>query len=190
MAQIRIFAQVKIIATEIPDVKLIVPNVFRDNRGYFMESYKESTFREEGININFLQDNQSLSGKGILRGLHFQAPPFSQAKLVKVVSGAVLDVAVDIRANSPTYGKHVKQILNTENMYQLFIPKGFAHGFVTLEDNTVFQYKCGNYYNKESEGAILWNDEHLNIDWGIENPIISEKDQQAQSFAEFATPFR
>ncbi|MGB0431403.1 MAG: dTDP-4-dehydrorhamnose 3,5-epimerase [Bacteroidia bacterium] len=179
----------KIVATEIPDVKLIIPTVYKDHRGYFMESYRESALKDLGININFVQDNQSLSGKGILRGLHFQAPPFSQAKLVKVVQGAVLDVAVDIRANSPTYGQHVKQLLSTKNMHQLLIPKGFAHGFVTLEEDTVFQYKCGNYYNKESEGSIYWNDSQLNIDWGVKDPIISEKDEEAPKFNDFVTPF-
>jgi dTDP-4-dehydrorhamnose 3,5-epimerase len=179
----------KIIETEIPDVKLVIPSVFRDERGYFMEAYRESSFRDAGINTNFVQDNQSLSGKGILRGLHFQAPPFAQAKLVKVVAGAVLDVAVDIRPNSPTYGKYVKQVLSIENMHQLYIPEGFAHGFVTLEENTVFQYKCGDYYNKESEGAIFWNDADLTIDWGIENPMISEKDKEAPLFKDFVSPF-
>ena len=179
----------KIIETEIPDVKLVIPSVFKDDRGYFMEAYRESSFRDAGINTNFVQDNQSLSGKGILRGLHFQAPPYAQAKLVKVVAGAVLDVAVDIRPNSPTYGKHVKQVLSIENMHQLYIPEGFAHGFVTLEENTVFQYKCGDYYNKESEGAIFWNDTDLNIDWGIENPMISEKDKEAPLFMDFVSPF-
>jgi dTDP-4-dehydrorhamnose 3,5-epimerase len=179
----------KIIETEIPDVKLVIPSVFRDERGYFMEAYRESSFKDVGINTNFVQDNQSLSGKGILRGLHFQAPPYAQAKLVKVVAGAVLDVAVDIRSNSPTYGKYVKQVLSIENMHQLYIPEGFAHGFVTLEENTVFQYKCGDYYNKESEGAIFWNDTDLNIDWGIENPMISEKDKEAPLFKVFVSPF-
>lgn len=166
-----------------------MPSVYRDDRGYFMESYKETAFKEAGINTSFVQDNQSLSGKGILRGLHFQGPNFAQAKLVKVVSGAVLDVALDIRPNSPTYGKHVSQVLDTKNMYQLYIPEGFAHGFVTLEDNTVFQYKCGNYYNKESEGGIAWNDPTLNIDWGIENPILSEKDNYNPLFKDFKSPF-
>lgn len=179
----------KIIETAITDVKLVIPSVFRDERGYFMESYRESSFRDTGINSNFVQDNQSLSGKGILRGLHFQAPPFAQAKLVKVVAGAVLDVAVDIRPNSPTYGKYVKQILSTENMHQLYIPEGFAHGFVTLEENTVFQYKCGDYYNRESEGAIYWNDSDLGIDWGIENPMVSAKDKEAPLFKDFVSPF-
>ncbi|MBI1183710.1 dTDP-4-dehydrorhamnose 3,5-epimerase [bacterium] len=179
----------KIIATEIPDVKLIIPNVFRDERGYFMESYRASAFADHGINTQFVQDNQSLSGKGILRGLHFQAPPFAQAKLVKVVSGAVLDVAVDIRRNSPTYGKHVKQVLSTENMHQLFIPEGFAHGFVTLEEHTVFQYKCSNYYHKDSEGGIAWNDADLAIDWEVTNPTLSAKDENATLFKDFVSPF-
>lgn len=175
--------------TEIPEVKLIVPKIFRDERGYFMETFRESALKDTGMRSHYVQDNQSLSGKGILRGLHFQAPPFAQAKLVKVVSGAVLDVAVDIRKDSPTYGKHVKQVLSIENMHQLYIPEGFAHGFVTLEENTVFQYKCGDYYNKESEGGIQWNDEELGIDWNIDNPIISEKDQNNPSFRDFQSPF-
>jgi len=180
---------VKIIETAIPDVKLVMPSVFRDERGYFMESYREKAFEEAGMHIKFVQDNQSLSGKDILRGLHFQAPPFAQAKLVKVVSGAVLDIALDIRPNSATFGQHVSQILNTENMFQLFIPEGFAHGFVTLEDNTVFQYKCSNYYHKESEGGIAWNDPALGIDWQIENPILSIKDTQNPLFKDFTSPF-
>lgn len=179
----------EIIETNIPDVKIVRPNVFRDARGYFMESFRATTFEEHGISTDFVQDNQSLSAKGILRGLHFQKPPYSQAKLVRVVQGAVLDVAVDIRKGSPFYGQHVSQRLDTENMLQLFIPTGFAHGFLTLEDDTVFQYKCGDYYNKESEGSILWNDPELGIDWGAENPTLSDKDKNSGLFADFESPF-
>lgn len=154
-----------------------------------MESFRASSFEALGISTNFVQDNQSLSGKGILRGLHFQKPPHAQAKLVRVVQGAVLDVAVDIRKGSPYYGKHVAQRLDTENMYQLYVPEGFAHGFVTLEDQTIFQYKCGDYYNKESEDAILWNDPSLEIDWGIDDPTLSEKDRMSGLLADFDSPF-
>ena len=125
----------------------------------------------------------------MVRGLHFQAPPFAQAKLVRVVSGSVLDVAVDIRRNSPTYGKHLALLVDSKKKNMFFIPEGFAHGFLTMEDNTVFQYKCSNIYNKESEGSIIWNDEILDIDWQIENPIVSEKDAVAQTFKNFVSPF-
>jgi len=162
---------------------LIKPKVFEDGRGYFFESYNKSLFERYNINnIEFVQDNQSKSGKNVLRGLHFQREPFAQGKLVRVFSGAVLDVAVDIRKNSPTYGKHFKSILSEENKLMLWIPPGFAHGFLTLEDNTVFFYKCTNFYNKEAEGAIKWDDPILNIDWGIKAPIVSDKDKNAPGF--------
>ena len=141
------------------------------------------------MDIEFVQDNQSLSQKGVLRGLHFQAPPYAQAKLVRVISGAVLDVVVDIRKNSPTYGKHFDIELNAENKIMFFIPAGFAHGFATLADQTLFAYKCSNYYNKNSEGTILWNDPDLNINWNIENPLLSEKDLTGKSLRDFVSPF-
>jgi len=170
---------------------VITPNVYKDDRGYFFESYNKKQFiNNTGVNIdNFVQDNQSKSSKNVLRGLHFQNPPNAQAKLVRVLSGSVLDVVVDIRKNSPSYGKHYKIVLSSNNFKILYIPEGFAHGFLTLEDNTVFSYKCSSYYNKESEDSILWNDATLNIDWEINKPILSEKDEIAQNFCSFASKF-
>ena len=157
---------------------VITPAVHGDSRGYFMETYNENDMKEAGINITFVQDNQSMSTKGVLRGLHFQKPPFTQAKLVRVVKGAVLDVAVDIRKGSPTFGKHVACLLSAENHRQFFVPRGFAHGFAVLSDEAVFQYKCDNYYAPQSEGAIAWDDPDLGIDWQVptENRILSAKD--------------
>lgn len=170
---------------------VITPRVYKDDRGYFFESFNQKEFsRKTGINAkNFLQDNQSKSCKNVLRGLHFQNPPNAQAKLVRVLAGSVLDVVVDIRKNSPTYGNHYKIVLSSENFKMLYVPEGFAHGFLTLEDNTVFSYKCSYYYNKESEGSILWNDTTLNIDWKINKPILSEKDEIAQKFCSFVSKF-
>ena len=168
---------------------VIQPKVFEDGRGYFFESFNAAIFKKNGIDVNFVQDNQSLSSKNVLRGLHFQNQPFAQAKLVSVTKGSVLDVVVDIRKNSITYGQHFKLILSEKNKSMLFIPIGFAHGFLTLEDNTIFSYKCSNFYNKESEGNILWNDETLNIDWGIKKPIISDKDKVAPLFNSYNSPF-
>jgi len=175
---------------EIPDLKLIHPAVFEDPRGYFFESYNHSRFIEAGINDHFVQDNQSLSQAGVLRGLHFQTGDFSQSKLVRVIKGAVWDVAVDIRVGSPTYGKHLAVELNEHNKTMLYVPVGFAHGFLTLTDDTIFSYKCGNVYNKASEMGIMWNDPELNIDWKIENPLLSEKDQVNLNFKDFQSPFR
>ena len=168
---------------------VIQPKVFEDGRGYFFESFNAAILKKNGIDVNFVQDNQSLSSKNVLRGLHFQNQPFAQAKLVSVTKGSVLDVVVDIRKNSTTYGQHFKLILSEKNKSMLFIPIGFAHGFLTLEDNTIFSYKCSNFYNKESEGSILWNDETLNIDWGIKKPIISDKDKVAPLFKSYNSPF-
>ena len=179
----------KTIPTSIPNLVLIQPSVFEDSRGHFFESYNKELFTTCGITIEFLQDNQSLSQKGVLRGLHFQNPPYAQAKLVRVITGAVLDVAVDIRRNSPTYGKHVAEILSSKNKAMLYIPEGFAHGFLVLEDNTIFSYKCSNTYNKKSEEGILWSDTDLNINWGISNPSLSEKDKNARRFKEFESKF-
>ena len=173
----------------IKDLWIIQPRVFEDARGYFFESWSERELEKQGLRFNFVQDNQSLSHKGVLRGLHFQSPPHAQGKLVRVIKGAVLDVAVDIRENSPTYGKHFSIELNENNKTMFFIPPGFAHGFATLADNTIFSYKCTEYYNKESEGTILWNDKALGIDWQLENPIISEKDNHGITFSSFQTPF-
>lgn len=179
----------KILQEPIPDLKLLEPAVFGDHRGYFYESYSTEAFRELGILDTFVQDNQSMSNKGVLRGLHFQKGEHVQGKLVRVVVGAVFDVAVDIRKGSPTYGKWFGCELNEENKLLLWVPPGFAHGFATLRDGTVFNYKCTNLYNKASEGGIMHNDPDLNIDWHLENPVLSEKDLQNESFESFNSPF-
>ena len=179
----------EIVSTKIPDLHIIKPKVFEDIRGYFFESYNKQEFIRLGIDQNFVQDNESMSQKGVLRGPHFQRPPFAQGKLVRVMQGSVMDVAVDIRKLSPTYGQWVSVILSQHNKWMYWIPPGFAHGFVALEDNTVFFYKCTNGYNKESEGSILWNDPTLNIDWKMDNPVLTEKDKQAPSFEGFDSPF-
>lgn len=178
-----------IVPAEIPDVKIIKPTVIEDSRGYFFESYHKELFRKSGINADFIQDNQSLSQKGILRGLHFQQPPFAQGKLVRVIRGAVLDVAVDLRQQSVFYGKHIMIELSGSNKWMCWIPEGFAHGFLTLEDETVFSYKCTRYYNKEAECCLRWNDPALNIQWGISTPLLSEKDKLGVSFKNFVSPF-
>lgn len=177
------------IQAEIEGLVIIKPRVFQDERGYFFESYNQERFRETGIDVYFAQDNQSKSMKNVLRGLHFQNPPFEQGKLVRVLKGAVLDVAVDIRKASSTYGKWNSVILSEENNLMYWIPPGFAHGFVSLEDNTIFSYKCTNVYNKESEGSIIWNDPDLNIDWNVDNPSLSEKDLLAPAFKDFVSQF-
>lgn len=179
----------KILNTAIEGLLIIQPTVFEDSRGYFFESYNKKNFLQEGINVDFVQDNQSLSQKGVLRGLHFQAPPFAQGKLVRVITGSVLDVAVDIRKDSPTYGKHHAIELSESNKTMFYIPEGFAHGFLTLEDNTIFSYKCTNYYNKASEGTLLWNDEQLGINWKTNTPSLSEKDKGGEMFNTFKSPF-
>lgn len=179
----------EIVSTKIPDLYIIKPKVFEDRRGYFFESYNKQEFIRLGIDQNFVQDNESMSQKGVLRGLHYQRPPFSQGKLVRVMQGSVMDVAVDIRKASPTYGQWKSVILTQNNKWMYWIPPGFAHGFVALEDNTVFFYKCTSVYNKESEGSIRWNDPTLNIDWDIENPTITERDEQSPLFKDFISPF-
>ena len=179
----------EVITTKIKDLLIIKPRVFEDARGYFFESYNEAAFKTNGIDVSFVQDNQSLSNTGVLRGLHFQSPPFDQGKLVRVINGAVLDIAVDIRKNSATYGQHVSIELNEENKTMFFIPPGFAHGFLTLRDNTIFSYKCTNVYNKASEGCVLWNDPDLKINWNISKPILSEKDLIGTPFKKFNSPF-
>ncbi len=173
----------EIISTNIKDLVLIKPQVFEDERGDFFESYNLQKLQQI-IPHPFVQDNQSLSKKNVLRGLHFQKKPFEQGKLVRVIHGSVLDVAVDIRKDSPTYLKYFKVILNSNNKLILWIPPGFAHGFLSLEEDTVFNYKCTEYYHKDSEETIRWNDPILNISWDIENPIISSKDKLGKSFAE------
>lgn len=174
---------------DIDGLVVIEPTIFEDDRGYFFESYNKDTFQKNGVADTFVQDNQSKSQKGVLRGLHFQKPPYAQAKLVRVVQGSVLDVAVDLRKDSVTYGQYFSVVLTAENKKMFFLPEGFAHGFLTLEDDTIFSYKCSNVYHSESEDAVLWNDEQLNIDWGIENPILSGKDIAAKLFNEFNSPF-
>ena len=170
----------KVIKTNIDGVLIIEPTVFGDSRGYFFESYNKQRFNEAtGLDIDFVQDNQSKSCYGVLRGLHFQKPPYAQSNLVRCVRGRVLDVAVDIRKSSPTFGKYIAVELTEDNHRQLFIPHGFAHGFVVLSEEAIFQYKCDNFYHKESEGAIAWNDPEINIDWSIpfDDVILSDKDK-------------
>jgi len=179
----------ELIETGISDLWLIKPRVFEDPRGYFYESYNQKTFSSLGLNMNFVQDNQSLSGKGVLRGLHFQVPPHAQGKLVRVINGAVLDVAVDIRKDSKTYGKSYAVELTEENKLMFYIPEGFAHGFLTLRDNTIFSYKCTDYYHKAAEGCLLWSDADLGIDWGYPDPQLSEKDLLGEAFKQFVSPF-
>lgn len=177
------------IETLLPGLFLIKPKVFEDHRGHFFESFREDVLRENGIDSQFVQDNQSLSQKGILRGLHFQKPPHAQGKLVRVIKGAVLDVALDIRKNSPTYGQHVAIELTESNFQMMYIPVGFAHGFLTLQDQTIFSYKCTDYYHPEVEGGVLWNSPELNIPWNIEYPVLSAKDTILPTFNEFESPF-
>lgn len=181
----------KITRTKISDLIVLEPKVFQDARGYFFESFNEKFWSEElGFVPKFVQDNESLSSKGVLRGIHFQTPPFEQAKLVRVIRGSVLDVAIDLRKGSPTYGMHEKVILTGENKKQFYVPAGFGHGFLTLENDTVFSYKCTNFYNAQSEDGILWNDADLDIDWNVNNPLISDKDKSQQKFNNFVTPFK
>lgn len=166
--------------TNLRDCFVIEPRVFRDHRGYFFESFNKQVFEQETIlKVNFVQDNEAFSNRGVLRGLHFQKREFAQAKLVRVIKGKVLDVAVDIRPNSKTFGKHFSIVLSEENKKQLFVPRGFAHGYSVLEDNTIFAYKCDNYYYPKQEGGIIYNDKDLNIDWMLEEEEIqlSEKDK-------------
>lgn len=179
-----------IIQTTLSGLLLIEPKVFGDDRGYFFESYNSRVFDEVLPGISFLQDNESCSAKGVLRGLHFQEPPFEQGKLVRVARGSVLDVSVDIRKGSPTYGKHAAFRLTGGNKHMLWMPPGFAHGFLTLEDDTIFLYKCTNVYNRESENAIRWNDPALGIQWGTEDPVVSEKDRLAPLFDQLQSPFK
>ena len=182
---------INVIETEIEGVKIIEPKIFGDSRGYFYESYSQRDFEEKVAKVSFVQDNQSFSHYGVLRGLHFQLPPYSQSKLVRVIQGRVMDVAVDIRKGSPTYGKYVTCEMSGENHRQFFIPKGFAHGFVVLSETALFQYKCDEFYHPEAEGAIAWDDPDLAIDWPIkkENIELSEKDKHHPTFKEFVTPF-
>lgn len=179
----------EIIKTPLDGLLIIKPDVFEDERGYFFESFNYEKLRNLGLELHFFQDNESKSKKKVLRGLHFQRPPFAQGKLVRVMRGSVLDVAVDIRKGSPTYGKWESIVLSGQNKLMYWIPAGFAHGFATLEDDTIFFYKCTQVFNKESEGSIRWNDPDLNIDWGIDQPVISEKDKISPLFSSLVSPF-
>ena len=179
----------EVIKTQIEGLLVIKPKIFSDERGYFFESWSEEYFAENGLDLNFVQDNQSFSNKGVLRGLHFQNPPFAQGKLVRVIKGSVLDVVVDIRKDSATYGKHFSIELNEENKTIFWIPPGFAHGFIALEDDTIFTYKCTVVYNSKSEEVLLWSDKVLDIHWGAINPLVSDKDLIAGSFKNFKSQF-
>ena len=181
----------EVINTGIEGVVIIEPRIFRDTRGYFFESYSKREFDEKVRPVDFVQDNESCSTRGVMRGLHFQRPPFAQSKLVRCAKGAVLDVAVDIRKGSPTYGRHVSVELTEENHRQLFIPRGFAHGFAVLSDIAVFQYKCDNYYAPQADGGISIADTSLGIDWRIDpaTAILSEKDTRHPLLKDFDSPF-
>lgn len=183
--------QMEVIKTDIDGVVIIEPRIFNDARGYFFESYSKREFDEKVRPVDFVQDNESCSTRGVMRGLHFQRPPYAQAKLVRCVRGAVLDVAVDIRKGSPTYGRHVSCLLTEENHRQFFIPRGFAHGFAVLSDVAVFQYKCDNFYNPEADGGISITDGSLGIDWHLDTDdvILSEKDTRHPLLADFDSPF-
>jgi dTDP-4-dehydrorhamnose 3,5-epimerase len=179
----------EVIETKLKGLYVLKPKVFEDARGYFFESYNANLFKDAGLNLDFVQDNQSLSQKGVLRGLHFQNNPWAQGKLVRVITGAVYDVAVDIRKSSPTYGQWFGLELNEANKWMMYIPPGFAHGFATLQDNTIFSYKCTNFYNKASEDCLLWNDPDIGINWNLENPLLSEKDLQGKLIKDFVSLF-
>lgn len=177
--------------TALPDVLILTPRRFGDARGWFMESWNARRMAEAGLDLPWVQDNHSFSAaKGTLRGLHFQSPPRAQDKLVRCTRGAILDVAVDIRAGAPTYGKWVAVELSADNGRQLFVPKGFLHGFVTLMDDTEVQYKCTDLYAPENDGAVRWDDPALGIDWGVTAPVLSDKDARAPLLADIGTPFR
>ncbi len=175
----------KVIETDIPGALIVEPDIHRDARGYFIETYNEARYREAGIDVTFVQDNESLSQKGVLRGLHWQAAPWTQAKLVRVIRGAVWDVAVDIRRGSPTYGRHVAVTLSGENGRQFYVPRGFAHGFLVLENDTLFSYKCDSLYHPESERGMQFDDPQLAIPWPVLDVprILSPKDTRHPSFA-------
>ena len=182
---------INVIKTDIEGVLIIEPKIFGDSRGYFYESYSQRDFEEKVAKVTFVQDNQSFSHYGVLRGMHFQKPPYAQSKLVRVIQGKVVDVAVDIREGSPTYGKYVAVELTGENHRQLFIPKGFAHGFVVLSETALFQYKCDEFYHPEAEGAIAWNDPDLAIEWPVmaEDIELSKKDKCHPLLNNFKSPF-
>lgn len=182
----------KISSLSIPDIKIIETKKFGDNRGYFSETFNLQALNDNGINLNFIQDNQSLSvDKNVIRGLHYQSPPYAQDKLLRCLTGSIMDVAVDIRKDSPTYGKHITKLISAENFEQILVPIGFAHGFVTLEENTTVLYKVTNYYSASNDHGINWNDSDLEINWGISeiNAILSDKDKSQQSFKDLRSPF-
>lgn len=184
------FKSVEFVETSLKGAYLIKPKVFRDERGFFLEFWNKKVFAQKGIEADFVQDNHSLSLKrGTLRGLHFQLPPYAQAKLVRVTRGKVYDVIVDLRKNSETFGKWEGFELSAENFEMVFVPRGFAHAFLTLENNTDFLYKVDNFYTQEADSGIIWNDPDLKIDWPIKNPILSEKDSKLQFFKDFKSPF-
>ncbi len=179
----------QIIQAEIPEVLIIRPDVFEDARGYFLESFNQARFIENDLDVNFVQDNMSRSGKDTIRGLHYQAGSRAQGKLCQVVTGNVLDIAVDIRFGSPTFGKYVAQELSEKNHTQLWIPPGFAHGFSVLSEYAIFLYKCTDFYSREHERTIIYNDPQLNIHWGVDHPVISQKDLSGKSFNEISRDF-
>tara|TARA_B100001758_G_C18185824_1_gene491929 strand:- start:68 stop:610 length:543 start_codon:yes stop_codon:yes gene_type:complete len=179
----------EIIKTPIEGLLIIKPDIFGDERGYFFESWSRKLYKNIGLDLDFVQDNQSLSQKGVLRGLHFQNPPFAQGKLVRVIKGSVIDVAVDIRKESKTYGDFFSIELSEVNKKVFWIPPGFAHGFISLQNDTIFHYKCTASYNKNAEESLLWNDPDLNIAWGIDNPLVSEKDMVANNFKDLKSQF-
>lgn len=179
----------EIIQAEIPEVLIIQPDVFEDTRGYFLESFNQARFIENNLEVDFVQDNISRSGKGTIRGLHYQAGDRAQGKLCQVITGSVLDIAVDIRFGSPTFGKYVARELSDANHTQLWIPKGFAHGFSVLSDYAIFLYKCTDFYSHEHERSIVYNDPQLNIDWGVDHPVISQKDLSGKSLSDIDRDF-
>lgn len=180
----------KVETTRFRDLLICTPEIHGDERGYFMESFNQSKFREStGLGIEFVQDNESSSSKNVLRGLHFQIPPYEQAKLVRVTAGRVLDVVVDLRKSEPSFGESFSIELSAEKKNMLFIPAGFAHGFLTLDDLNVFSYKCSGYYSKNHERGLMWNDSKLNIDWPTDSPLVSEKDSTSLNFSDLDSPF-
>lgn len=181
----------KVIQNHIRGLFTLEPTVFEDERGYFIESFNKKIFYEAtGVNVDFVQDNESMSNKGVLRGLHFQVPPYAQDKLVRVVKGSVIDVAVDLRQGSPTFGQYAKVLLSEKNKRQFFVPKGFAHGFLVLEDQTIFSYKCSEFYNRDSERSLKWNDPSVGIEWEVDHPVLSTKDKNTTTtLNDFSTIF-
>ncbi len=181
----------KVVRNHISGLLTLEPSVFEDDRGYFIESFNKTAFKDAtGVDVDFVQDNESMSNKDVLRGMHFQIPPFAQDKLLRVVRGSVIDVAVDLRQNSPTFGEYAKVLLSAKNKKQFFVPKGFAHGFLVLEDHTIFSYKCSNFYDRDSERSLKWDDPAIGIDWEVNEPILSYKDRETeQRLEDFSTTF-